>query len=211
MFIGELDVMGPWATDIGNTYFEAFTSEKVCIRVGPEFGDLEGYLLIICKVLDGLKTSGKAFGKLLQECLLEIRFVPFLAEASIYMRKCPNGDDHYKYIATYVDDLDIIMKDPQSFIDQLKLAPYNFKLKESGPLNFHLGCGLSCDNNGTLYMDPGKCIDRIIEAYEQHFGVKPDMKHRSTLQKGNHLELDTTPFLDEKRKEIYQSLIGCGQ
>ena len=51
----------------------------------------------------------------------------------------------------------------------------------------------------------------MIEAYAQHFGFKPDMKHRFPLQKGDHPELDTTPFLDEKGKEIHQSLIGCGQ
>ena len=37
------------------------------------------------------------------------------------------------------------------------------------------------------------------------------MKHRSQLQKGDHPEMDTTPFLDEEGKEIHQSLIGCGQ
>ena len=51
----------------------------------------------------------------------------------------------------------------------------------------------------------------MIEAYEQHFGVKPDMKHISPLQKGDHSELDTKPFLDKEGKEMYQSLIGCGQ
>ena len=61
LFISELDGMEPWATDIGNAYLEALTSEKVYIRVGPDFGDLEGHLLIIYKVLSGLKTSGKAF------------------------------------------------------------------------------------------------------------------------------------------------------
>ena len=126
------------------------------------------------------------------------------------MRKCPTID-HYEYIATYVDDFAIIVKDPQSLIDQLTAAPYHFKLKGLGPLNFHLGCGFSCADDDTLYMDPGKYIDQTIEAYEQHFGVKPDMKHRSSLQKGDHHELDTTPFLEEEGKEIYQSLIGCGQ
>ena len=130
--------MEPLATDIGNVYLEALTSEKVCYRAGPEFGDLEGHLLIIYKALYGLKTSGKAFGQLLQECLLKIKFVPSLSEASIYMRKC---DGHYEYIATYVDDLTIIMKDPQSLINQLTTTPYNFKLKGLGLLNFHLGCG----------------------------------------------------------------------
>ena len=145
-------------TNIENAYLEEITSEKVCIRAGSEFGDLEGYLLIIYKALYGFKTSGKAFCQLLQECLLDLSFVPSLAEASIYMRKCQTAD-HYKYIATYVDNLAIIMKDPQSLIDQLTAASYNFKLKGSGPLNFHLGCRFPRDNNGTLYMGLGKYID----------------------------------------------------
>ena len=54
--------MVPWAIDIGNAYLEALTSEKVCIRAGPEFGpELEGHLLIIYKALYGLKSSGKSF------------------------------------------------------------------------------------------------------------------------------------------------------
>ena len=65
LFIGELDGMEPWATDIGHAYLEALTSEKVCIRAGPEFGpDLEGRLLIIYKALYGLRLSGKAFGQI---------------------------------------------------------------------------------------------------------------------------------------------------
>ena len=166
--------------DIGNAYLEALTSEKVCIRAGPEFGDLKGHLLIIYKTLYGLKLSRKAFGQLLQGCLLDLGFVPSFAEGSIYMRKCPIAD-HYEYIATYLDDLTIIMKDPQSLINQLKAAPYNFKLKGSGPLNFYLECGFFCDDNVTLCMDPRKYIDRMIEVYEQLFRVKPDMKHRSPL------------------------------
>ena len=203
--------MESWAKDISNAYLEALISEKVCIRAGPEFeSDLVGHLLIIYKALYGLKLSGKAFGQMLKKYLLELGFVLNLAEALIYMRICPTTD-RYKYIAMYIDDLAIIMKDSQVFIDQLELAPYSFKLKGSGPLNFHLGCEFNCDSTGTLYMDPGKYIDRIEEAYVQHFGIKPDKKHRSPLQKGDHSNLDTTSFLDEEGREIYQSLIDCGQ
>ena len=144
--------------DIGNTYLEALTSEKVCIRAGPEFGDLKGHLFIIYKALYGLQLSGKAFGQMLQEYLLDLGFVPSLAESSIYMRKCLIAD-HYKYIATYVDDLAIIMKDPQAFIDQLESAPHTFKLKGSVPLHYYLGCGFHQDSIGTLCMDPRKYID----------------------------------------------------
>ena len=58
VFIGELDGMVPWATDIRNAYLEAVTSEKVCIRAGPKFGELEVHLLIIYKALSGLRLSG---------------------------------------------------------------------------------------------------------------------------------------------------------
>ena len=60
-------------------------------------------------------------------------------------------------------------------------------------------------------MDPGQYVKRMEEAYVQHFKVKTDQKHRSPLQKGDHPELDTTPFLDEKEKEIYMSLVGSAQ
>ena len=51
----------------------------------------------------------------------------------------------------------------------------------------------------------------MMELYKQYFGKKLDIKHRSPLRKGDHPELDTTPFLNEEGKIIYQSLIGCGQ
>ena len=47
-----------WATDIGNAYLEAYTSEKVCFIAGGEFGELAGHLIIIIKALYGLKSSG---------------------------------------------------------------------------------------------------------------------------------------------------------
>ena len=65
LFIDELGGMEPWPTDIGNAYLEALISEKVSIRAGLEFGDLEGHLFIIYKTLYELQLSGKAFEKIL--------------------------------------------------------------------------------------------------------------------------------------------------
>ena len=101
--------MVPWATDIGNTYFEVVTSEKVFISAGPNFGELKGHLLIIYKALYGLRLSGKLFGQLLEEFLKEFGFNPSLVETTIYMQKCPTANN-YKYKATNVDDLCMIMK-----------------------------------------------------------------------------------------------------
>jgi hypothetical protein len=158
IFLGELNMMTPWATDIGNTYLEAKTAEKVCIKAGPEFGELQGNLLIIDKALYGLRLSGKAFNQLLSDCLQDLGFYPSKAESSISMRNCPTRDV-YEYIATYVDDLCIIMEDPKIFLKQLSSAPYNFKLKGSGEVNFYLGCGFERDSDGVLCMNPSQYVD----------------------------------------------------
>ena len=79
--------MIPGATNnIGNAYLEAKTTEKVCIRAGPAFNDLEGHLYIIYKVLYGLRLSGKLFGQLLQESLRDLGFEPSFVESTICMR-----------------------------------------------------------------------------------------------------------------------------
>ena len=57
IFLGELNGLECWATDIGNAYLEADTKEKVCFRAGLEFGKLEGRTLIIIKALYGLCSS----------------------------------------------------------------------------------------------------------------------------------------------------------
>ena len=58
LLLAELNGLDTCATDIGNTYLEAHTKEKVCFIEGSEFGDIQGHLLIIDKALYGLRTSG---------------------------------------------------------------------------------------------------------------------------------------------------------
>ena len=54
--------------------------------------------------------------------------------------KSSKDDNHYEYIAVYVDGLPIWMTDPQALCDTLK-ENYKLKLKGVGPISYHLGCG----------------------------------------------------------------------
>ena len=54
-------------------------------------------------------------------------FKPSKADPDIWMKSSKDGS-HYEYIAVYVDDLAICMKDPKSFCDTLK-EKYKLKLK----------------------------------------------------------------------------------
>ena len=56
IFLGKLNNLELWGADIGNAYLEALTDEKLYIVAGPEFQELEGYILIFLKALYGLKS-----------------------------------------------------------------------------------------------------------------------------------------------------------
>jgi hypothetical protein len=62
-FLSELNGLDLWATDIGNAYLEARTSELLFIVAGPEFGGLEGHMLVIYKALYGLHSSGSPLAR----------------------------------------------------------------------------------------------------------------------------------------------------
>ena len=82
----------------------------------------------------------------------ELNFYPTKAEDDIWIQK--NGE-HYKYIASYVDDLCIVARDPNEIINNIK-STQNFKFKGSGPIKYHLGCDYFTGNDGCLASVPIK-------------------------------------------------------
>jgi hypothetical protein len=106
------------------------TGKKLVIVSGPEFGEMEGHILIISKALYGLWTSGLCWHDCFSECLCKMGLTPSKAEPDIWMWH--NGN-YYEYIAVYVDDLAIASKDPKCIADTLTSA-YRFKLKGLGPV-----------------------------------------------------------------------------
>jgi hypothetical protein len=202
-FLSELNGLDLWATDIGNAYLEAFTMEWNYIIAGPEFGQLEGHYLIIVKALCGLRTSGLCWHERFADCLHNEVFSPCKAEPDIWMRL--NGD-LYEYVATYVDDLCLGMLDPKSFTDTLQ----NFKLKGTGPIDFHLGQSFSQNDNGEMEISAKCYSDKMIDTYVQLYGEKP-RKASSPLEQNDHLEMDDSPFLGQDEMQQFQSLIGAMQ
>ena len=175
---------------------------------GPEFGELEGHLMVIRKAQYGLKSSGKCWHDRLHDVLMDMGFTPSKVEEDIWMR---DAGDHYECIAVYVDDLLIASKNPQAIIDALTSEPVNFKLKGTGPLKFHLGCDYFRDDDGTLCVAPIKYIERMVSSYKSLFGEAPKQTVQSPLEKNDHPELDDTELLDAEGISKYQSLIGTLQ
>jgi hypothetical protein len=207
LFLAELNKLETWATDIGNAYLEAETAEKIYIEAGAEFGDLYGHYLIIRKALYGLRSSGARWHDKLSDCLRDLGFQPCKAEPDIWLRR---NIDIYEYVAVYVDDLAIVMREPQQFVDTLT-EKYHFKLKGTGPIAFHLGMDIFRDKDGVLCIAPRKYIERILATYERMFKSTPKQVVSSPLERGDHPELDTSELLDDEGIKNYQSLVGALQ
>ena len=70
MLIAEMNGLKTMAGDVGNAYLEAYTREKIYFIARPEFGELEGTIMIIIKALYGLKTSGARYREHFADYLL---------------------------------------------------------------------------------------------------------------------------------------------
>jgi hypothetical protein len=119
-----------------------------------------------------------------------------------------NGD-LFEYVATYVDDLCLGMLDPKSFTDTVQ-KKYNFKLKGTGPIDFHLGQSFSWNDNGEMEISAKCYVDKMIDTYVQLYGEKP-RKASSPLEQNDHPKMDNSPFLGQDKTQQFQSLIGAMQ
>ncbi len=103
-----LPVLG---ADIRNAYLQAPNSEKHFIICGLEFGiENEGCVGLIRCTLYGGKVAGCNFWRHLQDCMGHLRFTSLRADPDVWFRpsKQATGEDYYKYVLLYVDDVLVI-------------------------------------------------------------------------------------------------------
>ena len=123
IFLGKLNNLDIWGADIGNAYLEAFTDENLQIVAGPEFEELEGYILIFLMALYRLKSSGKSWAEVIHSILKDLKFTPSKADPCVWLRKAPDLN-YYEYIAVHVDCLCIAAELTSEIIDMF-MTKYN--------------------------------------------------------------------------------------
>ena len=68
-FIGELNNLNCCAADVLSAHLHGITREKVHFIAGPEFGELEGRILTVCKSIHGLASSGARWHEVMSDKL----------------------------------------------------------------------------------------------------------------------------------------------
>ena len=74
---------------------------------GPEFGELQGRILVCVKSLYDLKTSMRRWHEELSETLHLLGSQPSKADPDLWLR---DAENHWKYIAVYSDDYLCLVK-----------------------------------------------------------------------------------------------------
>ena len=104
--------------------------------------------------------------------------------------------DYCECIKVHMDYPAIVLKDPKAITDLLS-NKYNFKLKGTGPISYHLGCDFVRDSEGVLCFAPKKHIEKMIDSCKNIFGCKPKLNVSLHSDKGDHPELDSLELLDQ--------------
>ena len=197
------------AGDIGNAFLYGKTREKVYIIAGPEFGpDLQGKRMIIEKSLYGLKSSAARFHEHLSVTLRSLGYKPSKADFDLWYKKV---DDHYEYIARYVDDVIVFSKDPMSIMEKLQKI---YVMKGIGKPQYYLGGDIIemppewNKENISLAFSAETYITNLLPKLAETCGFQQFHKYKIPFSEDYHPELDNSDLLDAKNITLYKSLLG---
>ena len=124
--------------DIGNTYLNTNTEEKIYTRVGAKFELVgimdEGNFLEVINSLYGLPNGRNRWHAHLSYALRKISFKLTRFDLYVWIAGRKSG---YDYIGTHSDDVLLIVVDPTSIFNRIK---ENYMMKYFGAPKVHLGC-----------------------------------------------------------------------
>jgi hypothetical protein len=130
--MGALNNLDVCAADISTGFLYGKTREKVYVIAGKEFGENAGKRMIVDKSCYGLKTSSARFHEKLSSKLRSMGFRPSRTDLDLWIRP---QEDHYEYVATYVDDILAFSREPMSIIEEIRK---DFMLKGVGKPEYYL-------------------------------------------------------------------------
>jgi hypothetical protein len=138
--LNDLDVM---SADIQNAYLHAPCRERIWVRAGKEFGDMEGSVMLVVRALYGLKSSGAAFRSMLADRLYDIGYRPTKGDPDVWIRPAVKGDgfEYYEMVLVYVDDIFSISHDTARTMDAIQ-EEFKFKNDEVAVPDVYLGAKL---------------------------------------------------------------------
>jgi len=213
--LNNLEIM---ACDIGNAYLNAPCRERLWTMAGSKFGSEKVSVMVICRALYGLKSSGASWRSKFADSLRAMEYTPAQSDPDVWLKLdyTNQGEPYYKYILVYVDDVLHLHAKGRSDMGKIN-DTYRLKDGSIAPPNRYLGANID-----KVQLEDGSMawsqtsVDYLTGAVQQ---VEAELeKHKLTLKiygDGKRPydikyrpEIDVTNELDEKLLNRYQQLIG---
>ena len=185
------------------------------MQAGPEFGRLQGKVLVVKKALYGLKSSGAAFRAHLPEILDNIGFRSSMADPDVWMRPAskPSGEKYYKYILCYINDILCISHDAYRPMEEIKRT-LKFKNDKIVEPDFYLGATIKkkvLNGQSVWTMSSQEYVKNAIKTVQDQLkgqGMKLPACATTPMSAGYYPEMDSSPELDQEDTTLFQELIG---
>ena len=136
------------AYNIQNAYLTAPCHKKIWMTTGAEFRSDTGKIILVVRVLYGLKSSRAAFRAFLAETLYNIGYEPSAADPDLWIRPSlkDDGFKYWEYVLCYINNVLSISHKPEH---TMKGIEAKFKLKDNKmeEPNVYLGTELSRMDN----------------------------------------------------------------
>ena len=167
--LNEVDVM---ACDLENAYLNAACKEKIWFEGGIECGEDKGKVLILCRALYGLKSSGAAWRTTLAAALGELGFLPTQADPDVWLRAAVNsqGMEYYEMLCVYVDDILVISHQAREVIENIRVF-YSVKESSIKEPDIYLGANVEKvqmpDGRSVWGTSPRKYLTNAIKIVEE--------------------------------------------
>ena len=75
-------------------------------------------------------------------------------------------------------------------------------------MTYHLGADYFEDPDGTFVSQPKKYIDKLADTYKRLFNEDPPKGYKTSLDKNDHPELDTSEILEGDMATKYLTMVG---
>jgi len=183
--------------DIKAAYLNARLDEEIYVMIPQGDRYFERGYWRLNKALYGLKQSGRQWNRTISNFLTKNGYKQLKSEQCIFIKE--NKNKLTCIIGIYVDDMIItgIENETNKIIKRIK---ENFKISNSGDLNYILGIEIENKNN-IYYISQKNYINNILERFNIN-----NIKKSKTPCTGDNIKTENKK---EFNKTIYKSAIGA--
>ena len=170
--LAALNILEIIVCDIGNTYLNAPCQENILFLGGYETSNNKGKVLVITRVLYGLKSYGAAWHTKLSNTLQSMDFISTRANSNVYCRLDvrSDGQKYYELLLVYVDNILLVCHDPKPTLTSLGQI-YDLKEDSLGKPKQYLGSQVYkysiLDGSWAWAMSCDKFIKNSIKTVDQ--------------------------------------------